>query len=136
MDLKSYLTQADQVFSGGGDSCDYGCDEASAPNMIAYINEHFPDYRYCVVGDWTWLDVELKPEARALFEKRGGKPCFVFANKVIDDEAQRGFQSVRTTYLKSFHKNCIFISKNRAYILTGPGKRMTVDPVVFKSIVF
>jgi len=136
MDLKSYLAQVDQIFNGDGVSCDFGCSEASVSDMIAHIKEYLPAYPYCVIADWVWLDIKLEPEIQALFDIRGAKPCFIFAHKVIEDQAQRSFKSVRTTYLQEFQKNCIFLSKNTAYLLVGRGTRVSVDPQVLRSIFF
>jgi len=134
MDIKSFVTQADRIFSCTGDSCDYGCHENAVPKMIMYVKEHLPDYHYCLVSDWVWIDINVTPEHTERFMERGIKPCFVYAHRVIDDEAQRSFKSVRTTFLQNFQQNCIFLSRNTAYILLRPGTRVSIDPIVYATV--
>lgn len=136
MNVEEFISQVEKVLAGQGAQCDFGCSQEAIPEMIDYIKKHLPAYPFCVIADWTWLDINLEPEVQALFGKRGAKPCFIYAHKVIEDQAQRPFKSVRTTYLQDFQKNCIFLSKNTAYILTGQGTRVSVDPQVLRAIFF
>jgi len=71
MDIKSFVTQADRIFSCTGDSCDYGCHENAVPKMIMYVKEHLPDYHYCLVSDWVWIDINVTPEHTERFMERG-----------------------------------------------------------------
>jgi len=134
MDLKDVLTQLDQVFNNDGDTCDFGCSEQAVPKMIVYVKESFPSYPYCVVSDWVWIDLTVSNKAMATLEERGLKPSAVYAHQVVDDEMRRDFKSVRTTLLQDFYKNCIFLSRNTAYILQGSGTRVSVNPAIFASI--
>lgn len=134
MSIEKIFAQAGHVFSRTGDPCDFGCDESSVPEIIAYIKEHLPSYPYCVIADWVWIDINVKPEVLKQFNERGLKPSFIYAHKVIDDETQRPFEFVRTTYLQDFRENCIFLSRNTAYILQGQGTRVSIDPVVFAAV--
>lgn len=102
--------------------------------MIEYIKEHLPHYQYCVISNWRWVDIDTSEKARKKLKERGLKPCFLYSASVVEDEKIRGFKSVRTTFLKSFHKNCIFLTKNTAYILQGSGTRITIEAAVFASI--
>ncbi len=62
------------------------------------------------------------------------KPSASLAHRIIADESMRSFKSVRTTLLQEPHKNCIFLTRNTAYILNGPGTRVSIKPQVFTSI--
>ena len=134
MDIKSFVTQADRIFNCTGDPCDFGCHENKVAEKIAYVKKHLSGYLYCVVADWIWIDINVSPENLKRFQVRGIKPSFVYAHKVIEDEAQRPFVSVRTTFLQDFHENCIFLSRNTAYILCGKGTRVSIDPVVYAAV--
>lgn len=134
MDIGEFLSQADRILNNAGDSCDFGCSENAVSEMIEYIKTNLPEYPYCIISDWTWIDINVSKEALEQIDKRGLKPCAIYANKVIEDEAGRPFESVRTTLLQGFHKNCIFLSRNTAYILLRPETRITVEYPVFASI--
>jgi len=134
MNLHEFLSQADLVFNEGGDSCDFGCSDNDVSEMITYVKDNFPDYPYCTISNWVWMDIEAPKETKEKFEKRGLKLCAIYAHEVIEDEPNRGFSSVKTTFLKGFHKNCIFLTQNTAYILKRPGTRISLDAEVFLSI--
>jgi len=136
MEISELLSQADRVFNRDGDHCDFGCTENATPEMIAYVKENFPSYPFCVVSDWVWVDINVSKEMVEALEARGLKPSVIYAHRVINDEASRAFTSVRTTFLQDFQQNCIFQSRNTAYILYGRGTRVTVDSAVFASIFF
>ena len=134
MSIEKIIAQVGHVYSRTGDSCDFGCDESSVPIMIAYVKEYLPRYPFCVVADWVWVDINVESEVLEKFNERDLKPSFIYAHKVIDDEVQRPFEFVRTTYLQDFRENCIFLSRNTAYILQGQGTRVSIDPVVFAAV--
>lgn len=134
MEIREFLNQADRVFNNDGDSCDFGCTENAASEMIAYVKANFPSYPFCVVSDWVWVDINVSKEVIEALESRGLKPSVIYAHRVINDEAGRAFESVRTTLLQDFHKNCVFLSRNTAYILQGQATRVPIDSIVYARI--
>lgn len=134
MNIEKFLDQTDRVFNDEGIPCDFGCSKQSVSAMIEYIKNNFSSYPYTVVSDWKWIDIDASNEIKEDLAQYGLKPCALFAHKVIDDERMRGFNSVRTTLMQGFHKNCIFLTQNTAYILCGPGKRVSMDVGVFTSL--
>jgi len=136
MNINELIHQAQSVFNNEGVLCDFGCSKNSTPCMIEFIKEHLPHYQYCVISNWRWIDIDVSEETRKMLKERGLKPCVLYSDNIDEDEKNRGFKSVRTTFLKSFHENCIFLTKNTAYILRGSGTRITIDAAVFASIFF
>lgn len=134
MKVEEFMNQVDRIYNEEGASCDFGCSQQSVPAMIEHIKKHLSPYPYCVVTDWKWVDMSASQETRECLDNYGLKPSALFAGQVIADEGMRRFESVRTTLLQSFHKNCIFLTRNTAYILSGPGKRVSVDARVFTYI--
>lgn len=134
MNIEEFLNQTDAVLGYEGVHSDFGCSEQSVPAMIEYVKHQLPDYPSCVVADWKWVDMNASHEDEEMLAEHGFKPSALLAHRVISDDCMRGFKSVRTTLLKELHKNCIFVTRNTAYILTGPGKRVSVDAPVFISI--
>jgi len=134
MNIEAFINQAAGVFNNEGTPCDFGCSQRSVPTMIEYIKKHLSPYPYCVVADWKWIDMNASQEIRESLGNYGFKPSALLARRVITDERMRPFKSVRTTLLQGFHKNCIFLTRNTAYILSGPGTRVSVDSRVFTCI--
>lgn len=134
MNIEEFISQTDHVFNHKGTPCDFGCSQRSVPAMIEYVKTHLSPYPYSVVADWKWIDMDASQETRDSLDSYGLKPSALFAHRVITDERMRPFKSVRTTLLQRFHKNCIFLTRNTAYILTGPGTRVSIDTRVFISI--
>jgi len=134
MNIEDFINQADGVFNNEGAPCDFGCSQRSVPTMIKYIKKHLSPYPYCVVADWKWIDMNASEKTRESLDSYGLKPSALLARRVITDERMRPFESVRTTLLQGFHKNCIFLTRNTAYILSGPGTRVSIDTRVFTSI--
>jgi hypothetical protein len=92
--------------------CDLGCDEESTPELVEYCRRHFPCRPYCIVSDWIWIDLETGDS-------------LLYASKIVKDEAARLHiqRSVLTSPLVEFERNCVFATRNTAYILSGPGRR-------------
>ena len=87
-----------------------------------------------MVADGKWVDMKAPQEIQETLGKYGLKLSALLAHRVVSDDGMRGFKSVRTTLLKEPHKNCTFLTRNTAYILIEPGKRVSVDAPVFTSI--
>ncbi|WP_341936861.1 DUF6957 family protein [Marinimicrobium sp. C2-29] len=138
MDARQQIAQTSRLVNGKGDSCDFGCSEEEIEVMLACSKEHFPGKPYCVVKDWCWADVDIDKRQQEEFRAKGVIPSFVYANNIIDDQAGRWSNglSVRTTLLVEFHKNCIFLTRNTAYVLVGRGSRLTVEPAVYNNLIF
>ncbi|EGG99581.1 hypothetical protein imdm_938 [gamma proteobacterium IMCC2047] len=134
MNIEEFLDQTDRVFNDEGIPCDFGCSQHSIPTMIEYVKNNLSPYPYTVVSGWKWIDIDVSKEIKEDLKKYGFKPCALFARKVIDAERMRRFNSVRTTLLQGFHNNCIFLTQNTAYILCGPGKRVSINSRVFSSL--
>lgn len=134
MNIDEFINQTESVLYNRGSHCDFGCSKSVIPEMIEYIKQHLPDYQYCVVSGWCWIDIVAPSKTIENLNERGLQPSALFAQNVDQDEKNRGFKCVRTTFLKSFHKNCIFVTKNTAYILCQRGTRTTIDAQVFVSI--
>lgn len=127
------LIQTQRVVKGQGLSCSFGCNEAGLPEAIAFAKGAFPDKPYCVVSDWTWVDIVRPGELEANDGKAEDRPSIIYAGKVVADEAHRPHLGpvVRTSPLCEFHRDCIFVTKNRVYILCGRGNRTTLSSALF-----
>lgn len=137
MDSQRLIAQTSKLVNGKGDPCDFGCSEEDLSDVVEYCKEHIPNKPYCAVKDWCWADVDIDDRQQDEFRIKAVIPSFVYANYIIDDQFGRwdiGL-SVRTTLLVAFHKNCIFETRNTAYVLVGRGSRMTVEPAVYNNLI-
>ncbi len=132
---KRMLNQFSELLNEQGEYSDLGYSESQVDEMITYGRELFPNKSFCVVSRWCWADVDADPGLAAEFEQAGIQPCFIYATHIVRDEAKRWPEDtpVRTGYLVSFHKECIFSSRKTNYILHGRGVRLRVIPSVFGS---
>lgn len=91
---------------------------------------------YCAITDWVWVDLEVDGEQRQGFIDTGIHPSFVRTSDIILDEARRPHitNSVRSTALVDFHRNCIFATRNTSYILVGTGSWVMIKPEVLASL--
>lgn len=138
MELDAKLRQAHDVMCLRGEACDFGCAPDSIADVLSIAKAQYPDRPYCVVTDWIWVDIHAPQSDRDSLEQTGLVPCFIFALNVLDDEARRPHigPMVRTSLLQHFEQNCLFVTANTVYILTGHGKRTSVTPEVAMSITF
>ena len=134
MTSKTVFQQIYKILNGEGDPCDFGCPEQDIEKMIQYVKKESPFYPYSVVSGWVWIDIETNPPSTEECGKEENQPCVIYAKKIIKDERNRPFDGVHTTELREFHKNCIFITQNTAYILSGPGVRLSVDVKTIDAI--
>lgn len=136
MELNDLLTQIYEAYEGNDIPCDYGCSEKSIDIMIKETKIIEPYKPYCIVENWIWLDFSFSEADAKVFTERDFKPCLVRSKKVIEDEAKRLHigTSVRSTWLRSFHNNCIFMTQNTSYILVGKGSRVSVSPEILSVI--
>lgn len=73
-------------------------------------------------------DILAPQHHRESLKQSGLDPCFIFAANVLDDEARRPHigPMVRTSLLQHFEENCLFVTANTVYVLSGHGKRTSV----------
>jgi hypothetical protein len=138
MESTEFLQQCDQLLNLRGDPCDFGCSIDSARTTISRCREIFPDDPICLVSHWCWADVEISKSDEEYMTGIGKLPAFIYSQSVIVDEQGRfppGHQ-LRSSLLVEFRENSIFRTKNTAYILVGPGVRMSVHIDVFLNLRF
>lgn len=135
MELKEFLQQCDKLLNLEGDPCDLGCSIDAARTMISRCREIYPNTPICLVSHWCWADIEFSKLDEEYLAAIGTLPAFIYSQSVIVDE-QRRFPpnlQIRSSLLVEFRENCIFRTKNTAYILVGPGVRMSVNIEVFSN---
>lgn len=107
--------------------------EMSHDEAIRLTRKHFHWFEYCIVRDWTWVDLDVTPEQQAQLTKTQRQPAIILARTVIYDSSRRYDVGdlVRTSPLYKYKENFIFATLNRAYILLGDGvrKRATLETV-------
>lgn len=99
--------------------------EVPQVDAVRIMRKHFPYFEYCIVRDWSWVDLDLTPEQVAAFARTQRKPSLIFAHTVIYDSSRRFDVGdlVRTSPLYRWEEGFIFATLNSAYILLGDGVR-------------
>lgn len=103
--------------------CSLSADEAA---MVAHGK--FAHHSFCLVKDWTILDLEITDEERNILLSRGLKPVLLYALHVVHDSRGRFAAGdwVRSSFQQSYDDDGFFITKNTVYVLLGDGNRQQI----------
>jgi hypothetical protein len=102
---------------------DLPTDEAQALARARYAQQSF-----CLVRDWTILDLETTDVELEALRARSLEPVMVYALNVVLDSRGR-FNSgdwVRSSFQLSYKETGFFLTKNTLYILLGNGMRQKI----------
>lgn len=107
----------------------------SDDEALAYARKFFPDGSYCLVRDWSWLDLEVTESERLQLAKTRRQPALIYAHTVIYDSERRWDigDFVRTSLLHQYD-GFNFKTLNTVYLLLGPGTRIQVSADAVASI--
>lgn len=103
--------------------CDLPTDEALALARARYAQQSF-----CLVRDWTILDLETTDNELEALRARSLKPVMVYALNVVFDSRGRFNPGdwVRSSFQLSYKKTGFFLTKNTVYVLLGSGMRQKI----------
>lgn len=123
------LIRLAKLFGGQGTPID-GC-SLSAKEAALSAQEKYAPRPYCLVSDWTILDLEVNSDELMALHTRGLEPVLVYAPCVVLDSRGR-YQPgdwVRTSFQIGFESSGFFLTKNTVYVLLGRGNRqwITID---------
>lgn len=96
-----------------------------------------PGHPFCLVSDWTLLDLTMTPEQIQAVHSAGQQPSAVYARKVILDSRGR-FQEgdwVLSTLKVWYEGEGLFCTRNTLYILLGNGRRHSISLKDFLSFI-
>lgn len=107
----------------------------SDDEALTYARQLFPGGSYCLVRDWSWLDLEVTESERLQLAKTRRQPALIYAHTVIYDSERRWDVGdfVRTSLLHQ-HEGFHFKTLNTVYLLLGPGTRIQVSADAIASI--
>lgn len=129
------LTGLARLFSGQGKPTD-GC-SLSVKEAALAVQEKFASRPYCLVSDWTILDLDVNAEELKALHTRGLEPVLVYALCVVLDSRGR-YQPrdwVRTSFQIGFESAGYFLTKNTVYVLLGRGNRQGITLVELNALV-
>mgnify|MGYP005864381883 CR=1 FL=1 len=130
MTLSPLMAYLDRLCEEKGVATDYGCSENEVETYKRIAKSRYPDRPICVVADWRWLDFQVcKFSSGDVNNIEVVDEQQICAKTIIEDQADRQFNSVITSKLNEFSDNCIFLTRNTAYILVGSGYRVSMPPI-------
>ncbi|MFV3371939.1 DUF6957 family protein [Pseudomonas sp. NY15435] len=134
MNLEQLVGQAWDTLHGDGTPLE-GC-MLSEADAEAEVLRRFPRRPYCLVRDWSLIDLECPPEALAVIERSGRRPTVILAHRVVLDSALRCPPGswIRSTFEVSRDDAGFFVSRNTVYVLLGKGTRRSAPLSVVLSI--
>ena len=120
------LLRLQQRWSGQGESIN-GCD-LSVEDAIDFIQSNFGEYSYCLVRDWTLLELESCGEDYDALRSRGLEPVLIYARNVVLDSRERFNRGdwVRSTFQLRYEDEGLFFTRNTLYVLLGTGTRQRI----------
>ncbi|VVQ03507.1 hypothetical protein PS925_02543 [Pseudomonas fluorescens] len=120
------LERLEQLLSGQGEIIN-GC-RLSAEDAINFVESNFGEYSFCLVRDWTLLELESCGTEYDALHDRGLKPVLVYARNVVLDSRERLSPGdwVRSTFQLSHERTGFFFTRNTLYVLLGTGTRQRV----------
>lgn len=103
---------------------------------MAYANSRFPYGNFCLVREWTWIDLDVSTEQRAELAKTQRQPVIIYAHGVVFDSERRWDigDFVRTSPLYAFEEGFHFKTLNSTYLLLGAGTRKHANAEVVARI--
>lgn len=105
-----------------------GCDLRAEEAAIT-ARETFGPGAFCLVREWSILDLEVSVDQLNMLHTRGLKPVLVYALCVVLDSRGR-YQPgdwVCTSFQTGYESPGFFLTKNTAYVLLGKGKRQAIN---------
>lgn len=105
-----------------------GC-SLSADEAAIAAHEKFASRPFCLINEWTILDLQLGELEVGNLRLRGLEPVMVYASCVVLDSRGR-YQPgdwVRSSFQTSHEAQGFFITKNTVYVLIGNGKRQEIS---------
>ncbi|OPG83987.1 hypothetical protein B2J73_06895 [Stutzerimonas stutzeri] len=124
------------LFNGDGESM--AGSQMTDDEALTFMRNKRLDVEFCLVRDWTWIDLDVSPAQLADLEKTRRKPAIIFARRVIYDSQRRWDVGdlVRTSPLQEFRDGCLFLTLNSVYVLLGNGQKKQATLETVGRIVF
>lgn len=121
------LTQLAKLLGGQDASVD-GCD-LSAQEAALTAQEKFKLQPFCLVSEWTILDLEVDEDELNALRLRGLEPVIVYALHVVFDSRGRYLPGdwVRTSFQVSHEESGFFLTRNTVYVLLSKGHRQRIS---------
>lgn len=104
-----------------------GC-SLSAHEAAITAHKKFAPRSFCLVSQWTILDLQVDDEELNALRSRGLEPVLVYASCVVLDSRGR-YQPgdwVRSSFQTTYEAPSFFLTKNTVYVLLGGGKRQVI----------
>ncbi|WP_256589028.1 hypothetical protein [Pseudomonas sp. HMWF021] len=100
----------------------------SVEDAIDFIQSNFGEYSYCLVRDWTLLELDPSGGWYDALRSRGLEPVLVYARNVVVDSRERFNRGdwVRSTFQLRYEDEGLFFTRNTLYVLLGTGTRQSI----------
>lgn len=134
MKAEEFFNQINAALNGDI-NCDFGSEEKPVADFKSDVKSLNVDKPICLIKNWVWVDIAVDEETSSRYEQRGIRPALVHGD-VLFDEQCRGFKVVWSSALVEFINNYMFVTKNSAYVLVGPGRRGEISAEAYSCLYF
>ncbi|WP_312943464.1 DUF6957 family protein [Stutzerimonas kunmingensis] len=108
--------------------------DLSRAEILHELHRRNTKKQYCLVKDWTLVELEISDEARLQIEADGFVARLIHANEVVEDSAGRfppGYW-VRSSLQQRYEGDGFFETRSTIYVLLGVGRHKKVrDDIVY-----
>ncbi|MGK9066608.1 DUF6957 family protein [Stutzerimonas chloritidismutans] len=110
--------------------------DLSRGEILQELHRRNPCKQYCLVKNWTLVELDISDEACRQVETDGFKARLIHANEVVEDSAGR-FQPgcwVRSSLEQKYENDGFFETRSTIYVLLGIGRLKKVRENIVYSI--
>ncbi len=108
--------------------------DLSRVEIVHELHRRKTKKQYCLVKNWTLVELEISDEARQQIEADGFVARLIHANEVVEDSAGRfppGYW-VRSSLQQRYEGDGFFETRSTIYVLLGVGRYKKVrDDIVY-----
>jgi hypothetical protein len=130
------LEDVASFYAEHGTPSELGCDESEVEKWITYCRNEYPEHGICTIKKWMVVECTYSESAKAKLHEMGLLPFVMHTNFVMwDSKGRWRTGSFASSYLLTeLKENCLFITKNTAYVLVGNGHHKFISPSMLYAI--
>ena len=106
--------------------------------VILSLQKENPEKPIRCLTEWVWLDLRCNTELINLYMQENIQPVILAAERIIfdsEDPSAIGYRLPRTSPLIAYQSPGLFETKNRYYLMVGPGTKKIISHDVAASLI-
>ena len=136
--MKSQYQRDVEEFFSPGEPLKAGYEFSEFEEVILSLQKESPEKPIRCLTGWVWLDLRCNTELINLYKQQNIQPVILTAECIIFDSADLsaiGYRLPRTSPLIAYKTPGLFETRNRYYLMIGPGTKKTISHDVAASLI-